>query len=232
MTTATLEPQAPTATNLHKPSINHTTGNGNHAPAGNRIHSTGHSGHAQTAAPNKESSAHDATVNASEIEIDPVTHLPFLKNIHFDDFAIAAALKQRLGAAGFRTPTPVQAKAIPPALEGRDILATASTGTGKTLSFLIPMIEHMDRNPLRVEKGKRAPIRALILLPTRELAMQVLEAYGKLMPNAKHDAVLVCGGLSENTQLDQLARGPRMVVATPGRLEDYLRRREVSLNHV
>jgi len=173
-----------------------------------------------------------ASVDASEIEIDPVTHLPFLKNVHFNDFNISNTLKGRLSAAGFQTPTPVQAKAIPPALEGADILATAQTGTGKTLSFLIPMIEKMDRNPVPVVKGKRGPIRALILLPTRELAMQVLEAYGKLMPGAKHDAVLVCGGLSENTQLDQLARGPRLVVATPGRLEDYLRRRAVSIGAV
>ncbi|HEY5056856.1 MAG TPA: DEAD/DEAH box helicase, partial [Acidobacteriaceae bacterium] len=171
-------------------------------------------------------------VSSAEIEIDPVTHLPFLKDVYFDNFDISSTLKDRLRAANFRTPTPVQAKAIPPALEGRDILATASTGTGKTLSFLIPMIEHMDRNPLRLEKGQRKPIRSLILLPTRELAMQVIEAYGKLIPNAKNDAVLVCGGLSENTQLDQLSRGPRLVVATPGRLEDYLRRREVSLGQV
>ena len=94
------------------------------------------------------------------------------------------------------------------------------------------MIEKMDRNPILSVKGKRGPIRALILLPTRELAMQVLEAYGKLVPNAKHDAVLVCGGLSENTQLDQLGRGPRLVVATPGRLEDFLRRRAVNINAV
>jgi ATP-dependent RNA helicase RhlE len=90
----------------------------------------------------------------------------------------------------------------------------------------------MDRNPIVVPKGKRGPIRALILLPTRELAMQVLEAYGKLVPGAKNDAVLVCGGLSENTQLDQLGRGPRLVVATPGRLEDFLRRRAVNINTV
>jgi len=172
------------------------------------------------------------TVDSSEIQIDPTTHLPFLKNVHFNDFAISDKLKSRLAAAGFQTPTPVQAKAIPPALQGSDILATASTGTGKTLSFLIPMIEHMDRNPIIVPKGKRGPIRALILLPTRELAMQVLEAYGKLMPQAKNDAVLVCGGLSENNQLDQLSRGPRLVVATPGRLEDYLRRRAVNLSTV
>ncbi|HWB31657.1 MAG TPA: DEAD/DEAH box helicase [Acidobacteriaceae bacterium] len=168
----------------------------------------------------------------SEIEIDPVTHLPFLKDIHFDDFDISSALKSRLRAAGFKTPTPVQAKAIPPALEGADILATAATGTGKTLSFLVPMIDYMDSYPLELKKGERSPIRSLILLPTRELAMQVLESYGKLVPNAKHDAVLVCGGLSENVQLEQLRRGPRIVVATPGRLEDYLRRREVSLRDV
>jgi ATP-dependent RNA helicase RhlE len=174
----------------------------------------------------------NSVVDASEIQIDPATHLPFLKNVHFNDFNISDMLKNRLSAAGFKTPTPVQAKAIPPALQGADILATASTGTGKTLSFLIPMIEHMDRNPIASVKGKRGPIRALILLPTRELAMQVLEAYVKLVPNSKHDAVLVCGGLSENTQLDQLARGPRLVVATPGRLEDFLRRRAVNINTV
>jgi ATP-dependent RNA helicase RhlE len=176
--------------------------------------------------------AMNSTVESSEIEIDPATHLPFLKNVHFSDFNISDGLKSRLSAGGFKTPTPVQAKAIPPALEGADILATASTGTGKTLSFLIPMIEHMDHHPISSAKGKRGPIRALILLPTRELAMQVLEAYAKLVPNAKHDAVLVCGGLSENTQLDQLGRGPRLVVATPGRLEDFLRRRAVNIGAV
>ena len=138
--------------------------------------------------------------------------------------------------AGFVTPTPVQARAIPPALEGRDVLATAATGTGKTLSFLIPMIERMDANPAPppVQQGKRTikPIRSLILLPTRELAMQVLENYSKIQPQAKHESVLVCGGLSEGAQLDALRRGPRLVVATPGRLEDYLKRGEISLRNV
>ena len=171
-------------------------------------------------------------ISAMNTEIDPVTGLPMLKGVHFSDFNISDSLKARLAAAGFATPTPVQAKAIPPALEQRDILATASTGTGKTLSFLIPMIERMDANSVPSTRGKRGPIRSLILLPTRELAMQVLEAYGKISPQAKSDSVLVCGGLSENTQLDQLERGPRLVVATPGRLEDFLRRRAVNLNSV
>ncbi len=154
------------------------------------------------------------------------------QNSRFTDFNVSDSLKNRLTNAGFITPTPVQAKAIPPALDGNDILATASTGTGKTLSFLVPMIQRMDANSVPSTKGKRGPIRSLILLPTRELAMQVLEAYHKLVPSAKHDSVLVCGGLSENTQLDQLDRGPRLVVATPGRLEDFLRRREINIGSV
>ena len=186
--------------------------------------------------PNNNHSSHrnpgHGAVSNLHAEIDPVVGLPLVKDVHFADFAVSDSLKSRLTNAGFIMPTPVQAKAIPPALEGNDILATASTGTGKTLSFLIPMIERMDANSVPSSKGKRGPIRSLILLPTRELAMQVLEAYAKISPQAKSDSVLVCGGLSENTQLDQLGRGPRLVVATPGRLEDFLRRRQVNLNSV
>jgi ATP-dependent RNA helicase RhlE len=162
---------------------------------------------------------------------------PTTSEVVFNDFAISQRLKDRLAAAGFVTPTPVQAQAIPPALLGRDVLATAATGTGKTLSFLIPMIERMDANPApapTAAPGKKniKPIRSLILLPTRELAMQVLENYAKIQPQAKHESVLVCGGLSEGAQLDALRRGPRLVVATPGRLEDYLKRGEISLRNV
>ena len=161
-------------------------------------------------------------------------------DLTFDSFDISDKLKARLKQAGFITPTPVQAKAIQPALEGYDVLATAATGTGKTLSFLVPMIDIMDSTPLvappaQNQKGKRrsgSPVRALILLPTRELAMQVLEQYSKIVSNAKSDSVLVCGGLSEHSQLEQLRRGPRLVVATPGRLEDYLKRGEIDLRDV
>ena len=152
--------------------------------------------------------------------------------LHFNDFAISDSLKARLAAANFVTPTPVQAGAIPPALEGDDILATASTGTGKTLSFLIPMIERLEEISEPSGKGKKNPVLALILLPTRELAMPVLENSHKVCPQLKNDAVLVCGGLSEGPQIDSLHRGPRLVVATPGRLEDYLDRRLVKLGDV
>ena len=152
--------------------------------------------------------------------------------LHFTDFSITQSLKDRLTAAGFVKPTPVQAGAIPPALEGDDILATASTGTGKTLSFLVPMIDRLESISQPSTKAKKAPILALILLPTRELAMQVLEHYFKISPVNKNDAVLVCGGLSENPQVEAIQRGPRVVVATPGRLEDYLKRKLINLRDV
>ena len=163
---------------------------------------------------------------------EAVDYLPKAAGVTFADFKTSDSLKQRLATAKFVTPTPVQAAAIPPALEGKDVLATAATGTGKTLSFLIPMIERLEATSKPSTRNKREPVRALILLPTRELAMQVLEAYSKLNPQARHDSVLICGGLSENNQLDQLDRGPRLVVATPGRLEDFLRRREINLGAV
>ena len=147
----------------------------------------------------------------------------------FSDFNISASLKQQLANAKFITPTPVQAGAIPPALEGQDILATAQTGTGKTLSFLIPLIEKM-------QSGTRAEVKtrgafALVLLPTRELAMQVLEHYRKLTGN-QGSAALVVGGMAEGPQLQQIRRGAQLIVATPGRLEDFLSRRLVNLSGV
>ena len=140
----------------------------------------------------------------------------------FSDLPISPALKQRLAKANFVTPTPVQAQAIPPALEGRDVLATAQTGTGKTLSFLIPIIE-------RLNKSNAKAANALVLLPTRELAMQVQQACAKLIgvPTA-----LVVGGLAEGPQLDAIRRGARMIVATPGRLEDFISRKLVKLDQV
>ncbi|HZD50526.1 MAG TPA: DEAD/DEAH box helicase, partial [Silvibacterium sp.] len=147
----------------------------------------------------------------------------------FSDFNLSASLKQQLANAKFITPTPVQAAAIPPALEGRDILATAQTGTGKTLSFLVPLIEKMHN-----ERGAEAKNKAafgLILLPTRELAMQVLEHYRKLTGN-QGSAALVVGGMAEGPQLQQIRRGAQLIVATPGRLEDFLNRRLVNLSGV
>jgi ATP-dependent RNA helicase RhlE len=142
----------------------------------------------------------------------------------FSDFNLSPSLQKQLANAKFITPTPVQDGAIPPALEGRDVLATAQTGTGKTLSFLLPLIE-------RTAALKTKGASALILLPTRELAIQVLEAY-KQLTRGHGSAALVVGGLSEGPQLDAIRRGARLIVATPGRLEDYLSRKLVNLKDV
>lgn len=186
----------------------------------------------QQAAPDTSGLTLDSILNPEPMQ--PARHITQdeASALHFNDFKISDTLKQRLSAAGFVTPTPVQAGAIPPALEGDDILATASTGTGKTLSFLIPMMERLDEISEPSVRGKKNPVLALILLPTRELAMQVLEHYAKLNPQLRQDAVLVCGGLSEGPQIESLQRGPRVVVATPGRLEDYLDRRQIKLGEV
>jgi ATP-dependent RNA helicase RhlE len=131
----------------------------------------------------------------------------------------------RLDANKFEIPTPVQAGCIPPALEGRDVLATAQTGTGKTLGYLIPIIESMLK-----DEGRGA--HALIVLPTRELAMQVEEAFKTVRSNSRQSVALVVGGMNERPQLDAIRRGARLIVATPGRLEDYLKRKLVRLDQV
>src|SRR6202012_1327498 len=143
----------------------------------------------------------------------------------FSDFNISPALKTRLAAVNFVTPTPVQEKAIPPALEGKDVLATAQTGTGKTLSFLIPIIE-------RLQQSQNKTSKALILLPTRELAMQVEQAFRKVAGGSNLHVALVVGGMNEGPQLQSIRKGARLIVATPGRLEDYLKRRLVKLDTV
>jgi ATP-dependent RNA helicase RhlE len=141
----------------------------------------------------------------------------------FSELQLSQTMQRQLADAKFIHPTPVQAAALPPALEGRDVLATAQTGTGKTLSFLIPLIE-------RMAAGDKAT-QALILLPTRELAMQVLDAWRDLAQGTGR-AALVCGGLAEGPQLAALRNGARLIVATPGRLEDYISRRLVNLSRV
>src|SRR5271157_1835501 len=139
----------------------------------------------------------------------------------FDELTISQYTKDRLSAAKFTIPTPVQAAAIPEALAGKDVLATAQTGTGKTLAFLIPIIEHLLQN-------EATGIAALVLVPTRELAMQVAEQYNALRGKRLGPAALVVGGLPEAPQLTALRKGARLVVATPGRLEDYLDRELIS----
>src|SRR6202049_427530 len=140
---------------------------------------------------------------------------------NFSELPISPYMKERLAAANFSIPTPIQAAAIPELMNGKDVLATAQTGTGKTLAFLLPIMEKL--------LAKDAPgIAALVLVPTRELAMQVVEQFNILRGKRLQPAALVVGGLAEGQQLTSLRRGARLVVATPGRLEDFLDRRLVN----
>ena len=139
----------------------------------------------------------------------------------FSVLPLSPYIQERLSAAQFTVPTPVQAATIPQALEGKDVLATAQTGTGKTLAFLVPIIEDLLKNPAQ-------GIAALVLVPTRELAMQVAEHFDLLRGKKLSPAAIVVGGLSEVAQLSALRGGARLVVATPGRLEDFLERRLIN----
>ena len=139
----------------------------------------------------------------------------------FSELPISSYTKEQLALARFSTPTPVQAAAIPQALEGKDVLATAQTGTGKTLAFLIPIMEKLLRQPT-------PGIAALVLVPTRELAMQVIDQYNALRGKQLPPGALVVGGLSEGPQLSEIKKGARLIVATPGRLEDFLDRKLIN----
>jgi ATP-dependent RNA helicase RhlE len=143
----------------------------------------------------------------------------------FTELPLSSALQQRLAAAEFIIPTPIQAQAIPCALEGKDVLATAQTGTGKTLAFLIPIIEMLQREPSQ-------KVRVLVLLPTRELAIQVNEEYEKLRGKGLSKAALVIGGVSEKSQIQSVRSGSNLVIATPGRLQDFITRKLVELREV
>ncbi len=143
----------------------------------------------------------------------------------FSELSLSSVLRSNLGKHGFVTPTPVQAQSIPPALDGRDIVATAQTGTGKTLAFVVPMLQILAQKPA-------GGVKALILSPTRELAIQINETFVKLAAGTGMRAAVVVGGLSESNQLRAIKQGAQVLIATPGRLCDFLQRRLVPLGGV
>src|SRR5438309_1880903 len=153
----------------------------------------------------------------------------------FKELPLSATLQHKLEAAQFITLTPIQERAIQPALDGKDVIGTAQTGTGKTLAFLIPVIEMLRREHSAGEKSageKSAHTGALVLLPTRELAMQVHEQYENLRTKTMPKAALVIGGVSEKTQIQGLRAGSSLIIATPGRLQDLTDRKFADLRHI
>ncbi|WP_454063904.1 DEAD/DEAH box helicase [Candidatus Nitrospira salsa] len=137
------------------------------------------------------------------------------ETLSFSALGLSDFLLQDLAKAGFQEPTPIQAKAIPPALEGRDVLGCAQTGTGKTAAFIIPMIE-------RLAQGAKGDPRGLVLAPTRELAIQIQQTVDRLGRSRRIFATTVVGGADMNAQIRGLRQRPDIIVATPGRLLDHM----------
>src|SRR5579862_5966490 len=134
----------------------------------------------------------------------------------FTALKLHPTLLQGLKDLGFRRPTPIQAEAIPPALEGRDLLACAMTGSGKTAAFLLPILHRLLPRP-------RGTTRALILTPTRELAAQIVEELNDLATHTPITAAAVIGGVGMGPQEHAFRSGVDVIVATPGRLLDHLK---------
>ncbi|MGZ6340836.1 MAG: DEAD/DEAH box helicase [Candidatus Limnocylindrales bacterium] len=150
----------------------------------------------------------------------------------FDDLGLSADLLTTVAHEGYREPTPVQAAAIPLVLAGRDVLAAAQTGTGKTAAFVLPILERLRHHANDAFSPARHPVRVLILTPTRELAMQIAEAvktYGRAVPLR---STVVYGGTRMDPEIKTLWAGVEILVATPGRLLDHVRQRTVNLGQV
>ena len=143
----------------------------------------------------------------------------------FDAFGLSDPLFKDLARIGFVTPTPIQEKALPAALEGRDVLGCAQTGTGKTAAFVIPMVERLAGSP-------PGPPRGLILAPTRELAFQIQETIDDLGRSSRVYATTVVGGADVQAQLRGLKQRPEIIVATPGRLLDLMWDGHIDLREV
>ena len=147
---------------------------------------------------------------------------------NFSELGLSVGLVKSLEKAGFVTPTPIQAKAIPPQLAGRDILGIAQTGSGKTAAFVLPILTGLAAIEGRIEPRST---RALILAPTRELAVQIEEVIRSLAGSMRVSTVLVLGGMSRHAQVQKLAKGVDVTIATPGRLQDLLHDKKVRLDH-
>jgi len=154
----------------------------------------------------------------------------------FSDLPLTPAMRDAIARAGYSTPTPIQAQVIGPILEGRDVIGCAQTGTGKTAAFVIPTIEILTRVGARLAPADSRPTRlgaagppALVLAPTRELALQIAETFDTLGRAQGVVTVVLIGGESMGPQLSGLQRRPDVIVATPGRLFDHVERRTLGL---
>ena len=145
--------------------------------------------------------------------------------MNFQSFNLDPRIMKGVEAAGYEVPTPIQLQAIPPVLQGRDLIGLAQTGTGKTAAFVLPILQ-------RLLNGPRGQIRALILAPTRELAEQTGDAIESLGKSTGLRGITIYGGVSAHAQIEKLRKGVDIMVACPGRLLDHLSQRNIILSHV
>jgi len=146
----------------------------------------------------------------------------------FKSLGLSAPILKAIQKKGYETPSPIQAKAIPPVLEGHDVLASAQTGTGKTAGFTLPMLHYLSENP----KDKFRPIRALVLTPTRELAAQVFENVKEYSEFLNIRSAVIFGGVNQKPQVSRIRQGIDILIATPGRLLDLESQGLLSLKQV
>ena len=147
----------------------------------------------------------------------------------FEDYRISPDIKKNLAALGFRRPTDIQYKAIPPILKGDDVLAIAQTGTGKTAAFAIPVIDmiHQQKSSSRSES-----IACLVMVPTRELALQITEVFQTIAKHTRVKAACVFGGVEQDPQISRLQNGIDILVATPGRMFDLTSQGYIQLDKI
>jgi ATP-dependent RNA helicase RhlE len=149
---------------------------------------------------------------------------PYEPTHSFETFGLSQRTKDTLKHIGYETPSPIQDQSIPSAIEGKDIIGLANTGTGKTAAFLLPTIEKLLVN--------RELVSVLILAPTRELAQQIDEEFRRFSAGQKLFSTLVVGGANINRQIQQVRRGPHVIIGTPGRIKDLIDRRVLRLQNV
>jgi ATP-dependent RNA helicase RhlE len=161
------------------------------------------------------------------LSTDPITSVPPAAG--FAALALAEPLLRAVGRQGYEHPTPIQQQAIPHVLAGRDLLGCAQTGTGKTAAFALPILHRLS---LLDRRDSRGGPRALVLVPTRELAVQVGESFRDYGQHLRLTGTVIFGGVGQGSQVDALRRGVDVVVATPGRLIDLLEQRHLRLKDV
>lgn len=154
------------------------------------------------------------------------------EKIDFDSLGLAPELLKALTDSGYTTPTPIQAQAIPVALAGGDVMAGAQTGTGKTAAFALPVLQKLLPLASTSTSPAKHPIRALVLVPTRELAIQVEESVKAYAKHTPLRSLVVFGGVDIKTQTPHLKTGVEILVATPGRLLDHVEQKTLSLSQV